>query len=454
MITDWTNKRVTVIGLGRFGGGVGVTRWLARTGAKVLVTDNQSPEILTTSLEQISDLNVELRLGRHDEADFRDTDLVVVNPAVRDDSPFLQAARAANVPLTTEINLFVERCPARSIGVTGSVGKSTIAAMTEHVLKNTITDRRIWLGGNIGRCLLDDLDTIQAEDLVVLELSSFQLLRTPIVRWSPHIAVITNVTPNHLDWHGAFAAYLAAKLNIIRFQDHQKDAIVFENTPELAHHLSSTLNQHTQRWCYGLDGDELFSDHDGRRLRWKHVELNVPGEHNRRNAAAALTVAHLLGIAPEAAVRGMTTFTALPDRLQCVAVRDGVTYYNDSKSTTPESANTAMNAINPPLLIILGGYDKGSDLRALAEITAKRTKFAACIGQTGPHLAALIQAAGGHAELCGELTKAVESCRRQAQPGDSVLLSPACASWDQFPDYRVRGETFIELVTSSQNDGE
>ena len=282
MITDWTNKRVTVIGLGRFGGGVGVTRWLARTGAKVLVTDNQSPEILTTSLEQISDLNVELRLGRHDEADFRDTDLVVVNPAVRDDSPFLQAARAANVPLTTEINLFVERCPARSIGVTGSVGKSTIAAMTEHVLKNILTDRRIWLGGNIGRCLLDDLDTIQAEDLVVLELSSFQLLRTPIVRWSPHIAVITNVTPNHLDWHGAFAAYLAAKLNIIRFQNRRQDAIVFENTPELAHHLSSTLDQHAPRWCYGLDGDELFSDHDGRRLRWKHVELNVPGEHNRR----------------------------------------------------------------------------------------------------------------------------------------------------------------------------
>lgn len=446
MIANWTNKRVTVMGLGRFGGGVGVTRWLVRNGAKVLVTDNQPTEKLTASLKKISDLNVELRLGRHDEADFRDAELVVVNPAVRDDSPFLQAARAANVPLTTEINLFAERCPARCIGITGSVGKSTIAAMIAHVLKKTLTDRRIWLGGNIGHCLLDDLDTIQAEDLVVLELSSFQLLRTPIVRWSPHIAVITNVTPNHLDWHGDFAAYLAAKLNIIRFQNRRQDAIVFEDTPELARHLDSTRDQHAQQWCYGLDGDELFSDHDGRRLRWKHIELNVPGAHNRRNAAAALTVAHLLGIEPEAAARGMTTFTALPDRLQRVAVRAGVTYYNDSKSTTPESAITAMNAITPPLLIILGGYDKGSDMRTLAETTAKRAKFAACIGQTGRHLAALIQAAGGHAELCGELTKAVESCRRQAQPGDSVLLSPACASWDQFIDYRVRGETFSKLA--------
>jgi UDP-N-acetylmuramoylalanine--D-glutamate ligase len=496
MIQEWKNKHVTVMGLGRFGGGVGVTRWLARAGAKVLLTDTLPADKLAQSLEQLRDLEIKLRLGGHERADFCTADLVVVNPAVRDDSPFLQAARAAGVPLTTEINLFVERCPARCVGVTGSVGKSTIAAMIGHLLQKATpgstgvplvnhgnigvppvdprgtavppvsgtglsTARRVWVGGNIGRSLLDDLPAMRPDDVVVLELSSFQLQRTPLVGWSPQIAVITNVTANHLDWHGSFPAYLEAKLNVVRYQDPARDAIVIADVPKLMGHFDQLSGDLAGLWRYGLDGDDPVAvaqttaaiECDDRRLRWRDVRLGVPGRHNRLNAAAALTVAHLLGVEASAAVAALATFEALPDRLQRVAVRDGVTYYNDSKSTTPEAAIIAMEAVPPPLLIILGGYDKGSDLRSVAETAARKAKFAAGIGQTGRKLIDMVQAAGGAGDLCGDLATAVAACRCRAEPGDTVLLSPACASWDQFDDYRARGQMFTRLVTADTGAG-
>ncbi|MFQ5806352.1 MAG: UDP-N-acetylmuramoyl-L-alanine--D-glutamate ligase [Phycisphaerae bacterium] len=454
MIEDWKGKRVMVMGLGRFGGGVGVTRWLAQSGARVLVTDKAPAEKLRESVEEIADLDVELRLGEHVEGDFRETDLVVVSPAVSESSPFLQAARDAGVPITTEINLFVERCPARCIGVTGTVGKSTITAMIGHVLQRTVTNRRVWVGGNVGRSLLEDLSEMTADDLVVLELSSFQLARTSAVRWSPQVAVVTNISPNHLDWHDTFAAYVAAKLNIVRYQDPGRDAIVIGDDAELQHHFDLMFGDVSGIWRYGLDGDVPVAvmqttpavDCDDRRLRWEGVQLAVPGRHNRENSAAALTVAHVLGVEADAAVAALATFDGLPHRLRRVAVRDGVTYYNDSKATTPRAAITAMNALDAPLLIILGGYDKGIDLSAAAELAAKRARFSACIGQTGPALLASIRAAGGKAELFDGLTAAVAACGERAQPGDAVLLSPACASWDMFADYRARGEEFARLA--------
>lgn len=473
MIRNWPDTRVTVMGLGRFGGGVGVTRWLAAAGARLIVTDKEPPEQLRASLDEIADLDVTLRLGGHDERDFRDTDLVVVNPAVREESPFLEAARAAGVPITTEINLFVERCPARCIGVTGSVGKSTVTAMIGHVLEaaaqaqtidatadaqspaaapapyagpRTAPYRRVWVGGNIGRSLLDTLDRIHADDIVVLELSSFQLQRTPLVEWSPCVAVITNIAPNHLDWHGDFAAYQAAKLNIARFQNRTTDVVIMQDLPDLMPAADRLRAAGAAVWQYRLDHDTPLVRAGADEQRWDGLTLNVPGRHNRENAAAALAVAHALGVPSATALAALTTFEALPHRLQRVAVERGVTYLDDSKSTTPTAALTALRALDAPLLVILGGYDKGSDLRPVAEETARRARFAACIGATGPGLVQAIQAAGGQAELCPDLRAAVRACQQHAQPGDVVLLSPACASWGQFTDYRERGRLFAQLA--------
>ncbi|MEW6199389.1 MAG: UDP-N-acetylmuramoyl-L-alanine--D-glutamate ligase [Planctomycetota bacterium] len=493
MIQDWKGRRVTVMGLGRFGGGVGVTRWLAAAGARVTVTDKEPAERLAASLREIADVDVTLHLGGHDERDFRVVDVVVVNPAVPESSPLLRVARDAGVPTTTEINLFVERCPARIVGITGSVGKSTITAMIGHVLEQAAGSAgergtgngeqgtgnrergtenaegrsachagiptsprppaRVWVGGNIGRSLLDGLGRITADDLVVLELSSFQLQRTPLVRWSPHVAVVTRITPNHLDWHGSFDAYRDAKLNIVRFQDPARDAVVLQDTPELTQALGALVSPVANTWRYGLDGDApvavrgLGASAEARdRRRWEGLRLDVPGRHNRENAAAALTVAHVLGVPDEVVLAALATYHALPHRLQRVADRDGIAYYDDSKSTTPESALTALRAFERPLVVILGGYDKGSDLTPVAHEAARRSRFAACIGTTGPRLAELIRAAGGHAELCPDLPAAVAACRQHARPGDAVLLSPACASWDQFADYRQRGEMFARLA--------
>lgn len=454
MVKSWKGKHVTVMGLGGFGGGVGVTRWLVAQGARVLVTDQAPAEKLAPTLRQIEDLKVELRLGGHDDRDFRGADVVVVNPAVTDSSPFLQNARAAGVPITTEINLFVERCPARCVGITGSVGKSTVTAMCGHVLQHTLPDRRVWVGGNIGASLLDALPEMQPADLVVLELSSFQLHRTPLVRWSPHVALITNITPNHLDWHGTFAAYAAAKFNILRFQDPARDVIVVADRADLRAMLDQLHGDLAGAWRYALDGDVPVArmqscsgvDTDDRRVRWDGVRLRVLGRHNRENAAAALTVAQALGVASEAAAAAIATFEALPHRLQTIAEVDGVRWVDDSKATTPEAALTALEAIGGPVLIILGGYDKGSDLRPLAERVAKRAGFAACIGRTGAALAEAVRGAGGQAEYCEVLPRAVEACRLRATAGDTVLLSPACASWDQFVDYRQRGQQFAELA--------
>ncbi|MBW7904743.1 MAG: UDP-N-acetylmuramoyl-L-alanine--D-glutamate ligase [Phycisphaerae bacterium] len=449
----WRGKRVTVMGLGRFGGGVGVTRWLARQGARVLVTDQAPAEALRSSLAAIGGLDVALRLGEHDERDFRDTDAVVVNPAIPDRSPFVQAALAAGVPITTEINLFVERCPARCVGVTGSVGKSTVTAMIGAALE-ALPGGRTWVGGNLGDSLLPSLESIRASDVVVLELSSFQLHRTPLVRWSPHIAVITNVTPNHLDWHGTFAAYVADKLNIVRFQEPGRDWAVVHDSPDLRRRFDELFGDNAGLYRYRLDGETPVAaaqttsavEHDDVRLRWEGLALAVPGRHNRENAAAALAVAHLLGVEREAALAALARFEGLPHRLKRVGERGGVTYVDDSKSTTPEAALTAIDAIGGPLLLILGGYDKGSDLTALARRAAQRARLSACIGKTGPALADAIAAAGGAAQRCETLGDAVAACRVAARPGDTVLLSPGCASWDMFEDYRARGTQFARLA--------
>ncbi|MEE8459741.1 MAG: Mur ligase family protein, partial [Phycisphaerales bacterium] len=220
---DLAGQRVTVMGLGRFGGGVGVARYLIKLGADVLVTDLLSRDDLADSLAQLDGLPIEYRLGEHNVSDFTTADLVVANPAVKPDNRFLRAAQAAGVPVTSEIRLLVKALPnrLRTIGVTGTAGKSTVTAMIGHILKkafpqppappgdqDTVAATNVWVGGNLGGSLLDRLDEIGKDDWVVLELSSFMLHGLREDKWSPHIAVVINISPNHLDWHGTFEHYV------------------------------------------------------------------------------------------------------------------------------------------------------------------------------------------------------------------------------------------------------
>ncbi|MDY6913372.1 MAG: UDP-N-acetylmuramoyl-L-alanine--D-glutamate ligase [Planctomycetota bacterium] len=426
-------KRVTVMGLGRFGGGVGVTRWLCRAGVKVTVSDKADAAEMKDSIRQLEGLPVTLHLGGHKEEDFLQADLLVVNPAVAKNSPLVVAAEAAGVPRTSEMNLFLQRCPAPVAGVTGSVGKSTTTAMLGAILAGRFTTH---VGGNIGRSLLEDLPCIAHDHVVVLEMSSFQLEDLPLVGISPHMAVVTNIQPNHLDRHGTVEAYAAAKKNIFRYQS-PKDVLIL-NAADIA--LAAWKAEAIGRVEFFDPSDEPFA-------------LGVIGSHNQNNAQAAWVAARQFGIDRDLAAAALRKFAGLPHRLQFVAERDGVIYYNDSKCTTPQGAIVAMAAFEPRrVIIIVGGYDKDVSFEALGAALAERAKAVVSLGATREKIIEALEAnrrqAAPAVERAEDLASATALARKHARPGDVILLSPACASYDMFTNYRHRGQAFMDMVNN------
>jgi UDP-N-acetylmuramoylalanine--D-glutamate ligase len=428
-----SDQRVTVMGLGRFGGGIAVARWLVSQGARVLVTDKDPVEKLKDSVAQLAGLPIEFRLGEHREADFANTDLVVASPAVPLNNPYLAAARGAGVPITTEIRLFVERCPARRIcAVTGTKGKSTTTAMLEAMLRRRF---RTHLGGNIGRSLLADLPNIRADDVAVLELSSFMLEHLRAIRWSPHVGLVTMLAQDHLEWHGSLAAYLDAKRVLFAFQRPGDFAVVNATCPqsvELAKASAGTVK------TFGPESAPAFA-------------LNIPGVHNQVNAQGAFAAASCLGVTWDEAQAALAEFKALPHRLQLVHERDGVRYYNDSIATIPEAAVAALESFPPDTVLqIVGGRLKDHPIDAMCAALAKRAKAVLCIGERGPEIAEKVRTASGtlpvKAHDCGDLATAVTLAKSLATPGDVVLLSTGCKSYDRFVNFEERGEAFTTLV--------
>jgi UDP-N-acetylmuramoylalanine--D-glutamate ligase len=424
MLDSFRSMRITVMGLGRFGGGAGVCRWLLQQNAHVHLTDCASAAALQDSLAEFSPAitsgRMSTTLGTHEPDDFTGCDLVVANPAVPTPwkNRFLLAAEDAGVPITTEIRLLIERLDrARVIGVTGTAGKSTTTAMIHHLLDRAGIQTHI--GGNIGGSLLPVFESISHDDWIVLELSSAMLYwlgagigYEDAVGWSPHIAVLTNIQPNHLDWHESFEHYQQSKHNIFRFQDAPDHAVREADEQDLP-----ALN------------------------------LSVPGPHNQRNAHMAIrAVQHVIDISIPEASHLLHDFTGLPHRLQLVLEHDGMRYYNDSKSTTPEATLLAIKAMDEPARthLIAGGYDKKIDLQGISDASAHLAGMYT-IGSTGR---VLHQAAPHDAPafVCGDLESAVQCAIDRMKPGDALLLSPGCASWDQFTNYEQRGEAFINAV--------
>jgi len=441
-------ERVLVMGLGRFGGGVGVSEFLVRRGAEVCVTDRADRAALARSVARIEPLGVRLRLGGHDPRDFRDADRVVVNPAVPPDHPLLAEARAHGARISTEIGLLLERLPSsrQVIGVSGTAGKSTVTAMIGHLLRHRLGPERAWVGGNLGGSLLPALSRIGPEDPVVLELSSFMLERLRPVPFAPAIAVVTSFSPNHLDWHGTLAAYRAAKRVLFAGQDPARGDRLLVG-PGTAEALGAPA--HAERVLEAAPDPFEASG----------LEPPLPGAHNRANAALALAAAGAwLGAAPDSLVPHLWDFAPLPSRLAPVAERDGVRFIDDSKSTTPEAARLAIESFPPGRVhVMLGGYDKGADLAPLAQWAAHRCAGLYTIGTTGPAIASAARAAatwgatggatgGATIHECGTLERAVACAAARAAPGEVVLLSPACASWDQFDHYEHRGRCFAEAI--------
>jgi len=429
-------SRITVAGLGRFGGGIAVTRWLCAQDAKVLVTDLDSAEHLSDSLRQLEGLPVTYRLGEHREEDFAQADIVVASPAVPLQNRYLEAARSAGKTVTTEIRLFIERCPARIIGVTGTKGKSTTTAMLGKMLDPVA---KTWVGGNIGKSLLADLEQIGETDLVVLELSSYMLEYLRDLRWSPHVALITMISSDHLPWHGSQEAYVDAKRNIIRFQQPEDVAVLNEDDPICAGFALEAVGKIIY---FGLAGRSKF-------------DLLIPGEHNQLNAQGAFATASIFGVDFTTAQRSLADFTGLPHRLQRIYESGGVSYYNDSIATIPEAAVAALESFpNKKVIQIVGGYGKDIPITAMCASLINRAKAVLCIGATGPAIADLLEQSPSENAAatyrCGDLATAVTIARQIAAAGDIVLLSPGFKSYDQFVNFEQRGEEFVSGVKHNQ----
>ncbi len=476
--------KVTILGLGLFGGGAGAARYFAERGHQVSVTDLRTEQQLEPAVKALAGLPIRYHLGSHPEELFREADLVVVNPGVKPGSPHLAAARAAGVKLTTEINLVFELAKAPIAGVTGSNGKSTTAAMLAAIMQRA--GRQMLLGGNLGGSLLGEVEKFPADGLIVMELSSFQLQRLAWTERSPHLAIVTNVTPNHLDWHPNFADYAQAKEQIARFQS-QDDFLVTNADCPVASKWSEWSKARVARFSVlsrppapaaWLEGGKLVLDLGaGPEEIMPAAELPLPGRHNQANALAAALAAGFLtaegagglwalgfglseqprlpkpkaqGPKPASALSAaIREFKGLPHRLELVAEKNGVRFYNDSIATTPESAIAALESFDCPVALVAGGSDKGVDYAAFGRVAARRADFVALTGPTGPKIRAAIEAAGGGRTRLVDAASFDAACRlafAAARPGWAVLMSPASASFDEFPNFERRGERFRELT--------
>ena len=446
--------RVTVMGLGLFGGGLGAAEFFARNGSRVTVTDMKTEDDLRPSVEKLKDFPIRYRLGGHQESDFVETDLVVASPAVPRTSPFLQLAREHGVRLETEISLFFRLCRAPIVGITGSIGKTTTTSMIGAILNNGA--RRVHVGGNIGRSLLGDAQSIAPQDIVVLELSSFQLEWLGEAGLSPAIAVVTNIYPNHLDRHGTMENYIAAKKNIVANQPAGSTAVLNLDDAELCTWRDGLRCECLGFSTYAEPQDGSFV-RDGRIiLRRAGAEtvvadaglLRLPGRHNVANALAAVAACSAAGARVDSMAKVLAEFEGIEHRLELVCRRNGVLYYNDSKATAPESAMAALDAFDRRIVLIAGGYDKKVPLDKFAEKIFSKARVAILIGKTADALARRLDQysrEGFRWLRVASLEEAVSKAASLAESGDVVLLSPACASYDMFANYEERGNRFKEL---------
>jgi UDP-N-acetylmuramoylalanine--D-glutamate ligase len=456
----FADKRITIMGLGFFGGTIGLARYLVSQGAHVTVTDLKSVHELQDSLAALEGLPVHFVLGGHERTDFTDVDMVFASPAVREDSPYLVAARSCGVPIDTEMNLFMRLCRGSIIGVTGSNGKTTTTSLIGAILRMAYPRTRV--GGNIGRSLLPELASIEPGDPVVLELSSFQLEDLAVVGRSPHIALLLNLSPNHLDRHGSMEQYLAAKMQIFAYQGPEDVALLNADDPRLQPLVGGLPSRCRFFSCDRvvddgacLDGDCLLVAHSGTRSEVCRLQdITLLGRHNVANVLAAVAAADAWGV-PLAMMRAaIRAFTGVEHRLERVRDRAGVRFYNDSIATSPTATLAALAAIQQPIWLIAGGYDKGISFQTLGEGITQGVKGVCLIGTTAQQIARAIEAARRPGRdlpiitFCRDLPDAVRVAADAAIPGDVVLLSPACASYDQFRNFVERGRLFKQLVSA------
>lgn len=458
------DKHVVVLGLARQG--VALARFLAEAEAEVTVSDLKDEGALADELEELADLPIRYALGDHPIRLLDDADVLCLSGGVPLDIPFVEEARARGIHLSNDAQIFLDRCPAPVIGITGSAGKTTTTALVGEMCSEA--GLRTWVGGNIGNPLITDLAAIRPEDRVVMELSSFQLA---LMTTSPHIAAVLNITPNHLDRHGTMEAYVAAKQNILAHQtredvtllgyDDANARALALDTP--AHLYFFSGGAEVEAGAFKTNGELTLRMNGDARQTKKRVdreickvsEVQLLGDHNLLNVLAASVLAALAGVPLEVIRKVATTFTGVEHRLELVREFNGARWYDDSIATAPERALAAMRSFDDPIVLLVGGRDKDLPWDVFVNETLQRVRRLITFGEAGPMIAESVteaMAQGDKGSIMEEISRvtsleeAVAEAARTVEPGDVVLLSPGGTSYDAFKDFAERGDRFKELV--------
>ena len=444
-------KRIAVIGMGV--SNTPLIRMLLRADLDVTVCDRAQRERVEEQAEELESLGARLRLGEA-YLEGLDQDVIFRTPGLHPGHPALEAARARGAEVTSEMELFFRLCPCRLIGVTGSDGKTTTTTILAEFLKEA--GYNVYVGGNIGKPLLPDVSGMEPEDFAVLELSSFQLMT---MEQSPHIAVVTNLSPNHLDYHHTMEEYVRAKKNIFLHQGPEDRLILnYDNAPTraLAREAACPVTffsrqERLEEGVYLRDGAIWLTNEQGSREVLPLELIQLPGDHNVENYMAA--IAAVDGLVPDRCVRAVARrFQGVEHRIEFVRELDGVRWYNDSIGTSPSRTTACLESFDQKVVLIAGGYDKGIPFTQLGMEIVDRVKALILTGDTAAAIRRAVEQAPGF-EASGlvireeeDLAAAVGAARETARKGDVVVLSPACAAFDRFKNFMERGQAFKRLV--------
>ncbi len=436
--------------------GTALAQYLAAQGAQVVLNDHRPAEQLQAVRESLSDLPIKWVLGAHPLSLLDGTDLVCPSGGVPLTLRLVAEAQKRGIPLSNDSQIFLETVSCNVIGITGSAGKSTTTTLVGRMAQQNIQENggsRVWVGGNLGHPLISDIDLIAADDLVVMELSSFQL---EIMTRSPQVAAVLNITPNHLDRHGTMDAYRAAKAHILDFQRGDEIAVLGRDDPGAWGLADSVRGEcvsfgfsqpsQGQAGCFLTEDQISFWDGEAIHTLFPRNLIGLRGAHHLSNVLAACAIAYAAGLSAQAMQAGVIGFSGVPHRLEFVRSWGGADWYNDSIATAPERAIAAIRAFDEPLVLLLGGRDKDLPWGDLATLVQQRVDHVVLFGEA----AGLIERALGSQKgpqpysvvRCENLEQAVQSAAEVVEPGDVVLLSPGGTSFDAFCDFAERGEQF------------
>lgn len=462
-MTNWSNTHVLILGAARQG--LALARWLSHHGSNVTLSDSRHADELTSARASLADINVAWAPGGHPLELLNNTDVLCLSGGAPLTLPIVQEAIKRGIPLSNDSQIFMEVAPCKTIGITGSAGKTTttallgrmaVASCKLQVESNLQPSNKVFVGGNIGDPLINYVDEMTADDLAILELSSFQLEQMTL---SPNISAVLNITPNHLDRHGTMEAYINAKARILEFQT-EKDTAILGYDDKGAWNLRNKVKGKLFTFSLyeldeGLNGaylqDELLNLRDGNAylpllLREK---IQLRGDHNVSNILAAFTIGHAAGFKLDDMLEAVEEFRGVPHRLELVRELRGARWYNDSIATAPERSMAAIHAFDEPIVLMLGGRDKQLPWDDIAKLICERVDHLVVFGEAAEMIQKIVADVGGVRGVLRRaktLKEAVAFAAEVASAGDVVLLSPGGTSFDEFYDFAERGETFRKWV--------